>query len=1171
MKIGSRYLARSVALLVLAALSSCSKLSHVGDQTEPAPHAIAVTIGEAYTTDSSGNLQTTVRAGSDVVLSGKESEKGDNDTGVPLVNFKWEQLTPGSNAVQLIARTSNTVSFTAPQVTVATTLNFKLTVSDVKGNAASTEAHITVQPVRDQDHFVQYLNVSNTIPVVMATRAPIVADSTASATATLPVVITITKLVTFPDRNDSTVTHTRVAVGTPVSISTGWNTKLGSSISCTGNQNPIIQVPVPRLNLDDLLPAGAFPDAVVLSDLLEPSDVDQATLEVRIDIASTSGVVTSAIPVACVNGAASASASAAVFATEALLATATPRDPKAAAQAYYTTIDPTASKNTFNKWLDANGFTSSVSGWNADAHAVYTNNFDLGFGRDMYMKIGGATGKCDDGTPALPITQAHINSGKCDVAAVVVNYSGVEAAAKKLNPVIAVAMEYSAPASGGARIVKFYTFAPDTRTGDYKRVLSVNLDRRGEQYLPQACVVCHGGTPGAVDGSGKYNGIGDVKAGFLPWDLDSLLYSDTDPGFSTKSRDASLRAQYTRSMQEAQLKTLNLGAYLTFADPAGATGRYAVMRELLEGWYHGSSTTGLTATTFDGSFVPQGWKPAGIDAVASTADDNPADSATLYTDVFARNCRMCHSLQVPVSGDPRTATVSISSANIAACSNDVRLANSRVGTAFQVPIGCYWEFAHAPNLADRLSRNQMPFARRTSDRMWVNGSSAQTAGAELQAHLLRTQNLTVATPGTASVGIAISPTSADIGDVVTLDGSSSRFGDLLAWTVDACTGTPAAPGTCSRAMPVVGSNGVQARFIVDSVVTYRVTQMLNGGAANGASYFQVQNKTPVLSAVTTSTQIGTPITLPNVVTTLGNGSLTQHTITLTVPTGLSAVPSCSVAAPCSANTVVTLTPTVTNPTPVSSPLVVGVSVMDAGGDATPVTTTVSIAVTSTIAAQNLGSLPSSTLHVNANATGDAAFNLLNEVKLATPSYASRTDLSVAGVTYTGSRSPLTRSFSANVLTYRPANGFATHDLGGNAQNPPYETFSYYLERRDTNGNVVEVSNTAIATIKVQARVTFTTMRNTWANAPCSSCHNSSMTNGAPDLSALSYAGFINGFLKSPNTSKAYVNLATPAQSGLVCWPKSNCTLASGSHFDGIESDSAVQNILLWIQDGANNF
>lgn len=819
--------------LCLLAPAGCSKLSDVGSRSEPPAEAVASAIGQPYTTDSSGTLNTTVRAGADVLLSGEDSQKGENDTGSPLISFKWEQLDPGSTPVELIYRTTNTVSFVAPQVTSDTTLKFKLTVADGAGDSASTEADVLVKPVRDADHFLQYLNVPGTFPVVMATQTPIAADPAADATAQLPVTVTMTKLVTFTDRNG--VGHNAIPVGNPVTVSTGWTARVGSGgDDCGANENPILRLPIPRINLDDVLgaAAGAFPAGTVLSDAMELADVGSVVLEVRLDADSSA-----AVPLLCVNGAATSTPSGAIMDAQALLAGATPRDSAASARAYYDTIDTTGSKSTLDGWLAANGFDPAVKGWAADAHAVYTNNYDLGFGRDMYMKLGA----CDSGAESLPLEQ---RVGKCDVAAVVVNYAGVEAATKGLNPIVAVAMEYSAAVGGAQRFVKFYTYAYDRRSGKFAQVLSVNLDRRGEEYMPQACTVCHGGTPGTVDATtGLYSNGGDVNAAFLSWDLDSLLYSDTDPGFSHKSRDAALRAQFTRANQEAEFKKLNAGAYLTMADPSGAAGRYALTRELLEGWYGGP---GLPSDTFDGSFVPQAWKPDGVDGMAGTADDNPADSATVYSNAFARNCRACHIAQVPVAGiDPRTATVSISGAGaLPACTDDPRLAESRVGVSFQVPMGCYWEFAHAPNLADRLSRNFMPFARRTSDRMWVSTDS-QSAGELLRAHMLAAQGTTVDVPGTPSA--CIDSFGAKVQDQgvtkfevardawAALGSSCSRFLGKGQWVLTAPSGSVAA---------LVGADTATPRFLPDAQGDFEVTLSDETGASTASVIAWVRPEAP---------------------------------------------------------------------------------------------------------------------------------------------------------------------------------------------------------------------------------------------------------------------------------------------------------------------------------------
>jgi len=150
------------------------------------------------------------------------------------------------------------------------------------------------------------------------------------------------------------------------------------------------------------------------------------------------------------------------------------------ARAYYDAIDPSGAKKTLSGWLTANCFDASAADYGADAHAVYTNNYDLGFGRDMYFAA------CTAGGPGKP----------GDMAWIVFNYATVEATASKLNPIIAVAMEYSAATDGSnptRRFPKFYVFAPNDRDGSFERVLTSNFDHRGEKYVPGTCIACHGG------------------------------------------------------------------------------------------------------------------------------------------------------------------------------------------------------------------------------------------------------------------------------------------------------------------------------------------------------------------------------------------------------------------------------------------------------------------------------------------------------------------------------------------------------------------------------------------------------------------------------------------------------------------------------------------------------
>jgi hypothetical protein len=713
---------RSVALWVLTAtlLLGCGG-SKVGEQREPQPEAVAVVVGQSFSSTATG-VQTKVRAGAEVVLSGKESRKGDDDTGVPIIRFEWRQLNPGDHPLQLVERSSHTVSFTAPEVREPTTLTFRLTVSDAKEQSDTAEVTVAVEPIPDGDRFLEFLTHSEQFAVVAATSAPIAASSGAPEQDQIAFTVTVTKLVTFKDRGG--ITREKVAMGSPQVVNGSWSRRVGSGgVVCDAIENPRLRFAAPRLDLDDAFADGSG----ILSDVMEASDVDSATVYARVEITSAAAVQAGRTPGVCVIGGDSRPLQATEHSVEleasSLFDDVAPHDTKAEALAYFDTIDPAPAgqkKDTLRRWLTANGFNPDAENYGADNHAVYLNNYDLGFGRDMYMK----TGACDGNAAQLPLDQ---RIGRCDVSSVVINYPTLESAARKLNAIIAVAMEYSAATNGGERFVKFYTFAPDRRDGEFKRVLSVNLDGRGEKYMPQACVVCHGGVPGSVGVDGRYAGDGNIHAGFLMWDLGSLLFSDTDQSFTGKTRYSSLREAYVRPAQEAQLKSLNVGAYLTFKDPPGMPGRFALARELAEGWYGGA---GMPDAVFHDAFTPNGWSAAGLDGQAGTADDNPASAATIYSDVFARHCRSCHVTHIPnpAVGDPRNEAL----CNASPSDDPV----GGAGIANQLPIGCYQQFAHLSSLRDMLSEARMPLARLTLDRLWIQQPGQTRSSGDLLAQHL---------------------------------------------------------------------------------------------------------------------------------------------------------------------------------------------------------------------------------------------------------------------------------------------------------------------------------------------------------------------------------------------------------------------------------------------------
>ncbi|HET9268031.1 MAG TPA: hypothetical protein VFO31_07690, partial [Vicinamibacterales bacterium] len=613
----------SFGLAAAAMLTGCSGSSDVGDQKAPPPVAWAKALNQPFT-GADGDITVTARAGSEVFLTGKDSDGGE----LPVLDWTWTPLNGAAEGVDLVTRNSSTVSFSAPQTSVDQELRFRLTVTNSNGASDDAEIVVNVVGVPDPGAFLQYDGARQFV-------VGAVASETGALGGDVRFKITVERRITYWDLQGQR--HVDFVLGSQ-QLTGEWLAAYGTDSVCGAAANPRFTLPLPTLDADDVL-AKLSKSPSDQSRAPDPSRIDEAQVTLRIGIelldplpdrqagvcvlGADASLVTTAQKPAPRPGASSAMAAVAAETTVTLDALAGPastsRDTRASARAYYATIDPGATKDTLAKWLAATGFTDGSTSWTAiengsSAHAVYLNNFDLGFGRDMYMRFGA----CDGGTaPALGGAIAPGAMGTCDVYGVVINYASLEAAAKKTGALLAVAMEYARLPGAGAnapRVTTFYTFAPDA-SGVFKRVLSANLDGRGERYMPQACTVCHGGTPQGVvttqnargeqvpldqDGDGvpdAYGNGGNVKAGFMSWDLDSFLFSDNDPAFSNPGDpyfpedERVLAERHTRAQQKDGLRKLNQMAWLTYADPdtpaAGLPGRFEYARRLVESWYGG--------------------------------------------------------------------------------------------------------------------------------------------------------------------------------------------------------------------------------------------------------------------------------------------------------------------------------------------------------------------------------------------------------------------------------------------------------------------------------------------------------------------------------------------------------------------------------------------------------
>jgi hypothetical protein len=167
------------------------------------------------------------------------------------------------------------------------------------------------------------------------------------------------------------------------------------------------------------------------------------------------------------------------------------------ARKYYAAVDPKGNKTTLARWKTANGFGADT------ASTVFFNACDLGFGRSIHMKTRAAA------------------DGNNDVAFYVSNYRTTTDAVNNRNLIATVAMDYALNPVTRNRVTAFYVF---DKFGS--RITFADLDGNGNKFVPNLCLVCHGGNDASLRqlDAGK-NESGDMKAHFLAFDLDSYTYS----------------------------------------------------------------------------------------------------------------------------------------------------------------------------------------------------------------------------------------------------------------------------------------------------------------------------------------------------------------------------------------------------------------------------------------------------------------------------------------------------------------------------------------------------------------------------------------------------------------------------------------------------------------------
>jgi hypothetical protein len=224
----------------------------------------------------------------------------------------------------------------------------------------------------------------------------------------------------------------------------------------------------------------------------------------------------------------------------------------AAGAAYYAAVDPNSYRLTLSEFKAFNNGLSDAQ------NAVYVNDADLGFGRRMYLttSLDGTVASCVENYTPLLNGLPNVNADAAEKLA-------LASAGNPADIVATVCMEYSGTPGSvtgggstaglltGRKFVKFFSYA-----GDGSRIAQADLDGQGLKTQPGLCNTCHGGQGNSLLPDGTYPLKGDTGAQFLPWDLDTLVFS------ANPAQNLAVRDSY-----ENLLRQFNEGVLATYPQP----------------------------------------------------------------------------------------------------------------------------------------------------------------------------------------------------------------------------------------------------------------------------------------------------------------------------------------------------------------------------------------------------------------------------------------------------------------------------------------------------------------------------------------------------------------------------------------------------------------------------
>ena len=246
---------------------------------------------------------------------------------------------------------------------------------------------------------------------------------------------------------------------------------------------------------------------------------------------------------------------------------------------------------TFDVWKQRSGLSPYNSG--GELQATYINQVDLNLTRNHHGVQNGsnvAMYVCNYAGPSDDTVQAQVDTA-------------ISNAVNNKTLLACVAMDYTSTmgVNGGAPFTRFLTFGPSGNL-----LLSVNLDGRGEKFLPGSCAPCHAGDHYAGHFPTDGSGVANIGAHFIPFDTGNFVFSS--------------QSSLSLSSQAAAIKGLNQLVLKTNPTPS--------MQNLINAWYASGSSLQ------DNSYIPTAWSDPTL----------PTDQA-MYSTVIKHSCRTCHIAQ----------------------------------------------------------------------------------------------------------------------------------------------------------------------------------------------------------------------------------------------------------------------------------------------------------------------------------------------------------------------------------------------------------------------------------------------------------------------------------------------------------------------------------------------